>query len=573
MSFIFKILFSIMIISVSAHHSDWTMKRKLNLDEKVRFSLILNNENLDILHDTFVNISNPYHKSYGKYLNFDEINQIINPLNITYSNIIKQNILNGFDCNFYGDSFNCNSMVANIEKVFSVEMYEYVNNNKLIKRSVKDYIIPDEYLEIKFIDGLSNYLFPSANKKINKFQVPNSDNRYFGKETMNMVYNITYNPTNKISVVAWEFMEGGYVQSDMDYSQFYNNVKDRNVSLLIGSNNPDDVETDLDLEMMLNYQGIDVYYGETDGWLIESYYQMIDLANQNKLPDIISISYGWSEYDMCSITTCNNITSQEYVLQSNLNFNKLGLMGYTVVVSSGDAGSKGRTDETCVTNILNPDFPGSSPYVVSVGATFALESNNTMNFTSLLCEKYGCATGNLSNPVSYDLVGWTTGGNFDGYTNASSWEIFANNEYLNSGVYLPNSSWNRYGHGVPTLTMNGHNCPVYGVYGEQDFNAIDGTSCSAPMFAGLLAYVNDYQLQKTRNKVGPVQQLLYLLAYEYPTVFTKSNYGYTYCTEQMCCTPNDGFQTPPISTTWNPVYGLGQPNFGLMTEALDKLFS
>jgi hypothetical protein len=53
----------------------------------------------------------------------------------------------------------------------------------------------------------------------------------------------------------------------------------------------------------------------------------------------------------------------------------------------------------------------------------------------------------------------------------------------------------------------------------------------------------------------------------------KSGYGYTYCTEELCCTVDDGFQTPPIPTTWNPVYGLGQPNFGLMTHALNNLFS
>jgi tripeptidyl-peptidase-1 len=150
-------------------------------------------------------------------------------------------------------------------------------------------------------------------------------------------------------------------------------------------------------------------------------------------------------------------------------------------------------------------------------------------------------------------------------------ELDAVDEYLNSGVYLPNSSWNRYGHGIPTVVMNGHNCPVYGVYEQDSFSDVDGTSCSAPMFAGFLAYINDFQLVNGRNTIGPAQQLLYLLAYEYPTVYMHS--GYTYCTEQMCCTNNDGFQTPEKTTIWNPVYGLGQPNFGLMTLALNKLFS
>jgi hypothetical protein len=401
-------------------------------------------------------------------------------------------------------------------------MYQYKNDNKLIVRSERNYSIPKEYSQIKFIDGLSNFLFPL--KKINQLHIlENSipDKRYFGKETVNMLYNISYEPKNNVSVVAWEFMEGGFVQSNLNFSQEYNGVKNRNVTDIVGENNPDDVETDLDLEMLLNYNGINVFYGETNGWLLEGYYDMIRLAKKNLLPDIISISYGWSEYDMCDVTNCNNMTSQQYVQQANINFLKLGLMGYTLVVSSGDAGSKGRTDEMCSTNRLNPDFPGSSPYVVSVGATFTTQSNDTFNFTTALCKNYGCITGKNTIPVSFDYIGWTTGGNFDGFMNASSWEFNATNEYLNSGVYLPNSSWNKYGHGIPTVTMNGHNCPVYGVYGMQSFNDVDGTSCSAPMFAGFLAYINDFQLSNGRNKIGPVQQLLYLLAYEYPQVYMK----------------------------------------------------
>jgi subtilase family serine protease len=572
---IFLLLALLTFGGVLAHNSDWSINRKLEANEKIKFSLIMNNENIDTLEDLYVNISNPYHKNYGKYLTFDEINSIVNPSNNTYPDIQKQNFINDFDCIFYGDSFRCEGNVKQVENIFKVQMFEYKNKNTVISRSNCDYTLPKEYSEVKFVDGLSNYLFPLNKVKINVGGVMSNlpDYRYFGRETVNMFYNISYVPKNNVSVVAWEFMEGGYVQSNMDYSQLYNGVSDRNVSTVVGVNAPDDVETDLDLEMILNYDNVNVFYGETDGWLVEGYYDMLNLALVNKLPDIISISYGWSEYDMCQVTNCNNKTSRQYIYQSNINFLKLGLMGYTLVVSSGDAGSKGRTDELCTTDRLNPDFPGSSPYVVSVGATFTLQSNNSMNFTTKLCQNYGCATGNETIPVSFEHVGWTTGGNFDGYANASSWEHRAIDEYLSSGVYLPNSSWNRFGHGVPTLTMNGHNCPVYGANGEQTFSDVDGTSCSAPMFAGFLAYVNDFQLTNGRNKVGPAQQLLYLLAYEYPRVFMKSGHGHTYCTEYLCCSVNDGFQTPPKPTTWNPVYGLGQPNFGLMTTALNELFT
>ena len=62
---------------------------------------------------------------------------------------------------------------------------------------------------------------------------------------------------------------------------------------------------------------------------------------------------------------------------------KLGLRGITITVSSGDAGAPGRTNEECIdnTNTVHAVFPGSSPFVTSVGATYVIKSNNTIDIT------------------------------------------------------------------------------------------------------------------------------------------------------------------------------------------------
>jgi subtilase family serine protease len=69
-------------------------------------------------------------------------------------------MINGFDCIFYGDSFRCTGLVEQIENVFNVKLFEYNNRNTFIARSDCNYIIPKEYSQVKFIDGLSTYLFP-----------------------------------------------------------------------------------------------------------------------------------------------------------------------------------------------------------------------------------------------------------------------------------------------------------------------------------------------------------------------------------------------------------------------------
>ena len=70
----------------------------------------------------------------------------------------------------------------------------------------------------------------------------------------------------------------------------------------------------------------------------------------------------------CSVTQCNNETSQQYINRVNIEYIKIGLRGVTITVSSGDAGAPGRTSEDCdVSNPVNPVFPGSSPWITSVG--------------------------------------------------------------------------------------------------------------------------------------------------------------------------------------------------------------
>ena len=48
---------------------------------------------------------------------------------------------------------------------------------------------------------------------------------------------------------------------------------------------------------------------------------------------------------------------------------QLGLAGVTFVVSSGDDGAHSTTDRNCLTPKSVPEWPTSSPWVVSVGAT------------------------------------------------------------------------------------------------------------------------------------------------------------------------------------------------------------
>jgi hypothetical protein len=60
-----KIFFLFMIVNTFGHHLDWSKNRKLDTFEQVKFTLIMNNENIHTLNNLYENISNPRHVLYG----------------------------------------------------------------------------------------------------------------------------------------------------------------------------------------------------------------------------------------------------------------------------------------------------------------------------------------------------------------------------------------------------------------------------------------------------------------------------------------------------------------------------
>ena len=88
---------------------------------------------------------------------------------------------------------------------------------------------------------------------------------------------------------------------------------------------------------------------------------LVEVADVENPPLVLSISYGVEE---------GYVTIAEHSA-FNIQAIKLGAMGVTIVVASGDNGAVSRffNQNTC---IYSPSFPASSPYVTAVGATMVL---------------------------------------------------------------------------------------------------------------------------------------------------------------------------------------------------------
>lgn len=516
----------------------------------LKHNKIYENKIINKLHE----LSNVENKEYGNYMTN---NELINFLRLDSAEVVESYLQNNNVKSFttIGDVIIVNDEETNIKK-----MYESNNMSKKVLNNI---------LHIEGLVKLNNL------DKIKYKRNKQPSYGFVGREVLSNFYNFSMNSTvtSSSSLALIEFGDGGFGRSDFTEALKYNNVFETNNVKVFGQDNEEGIESSLDVQMAgMTSNNVSMWYidyGESQ-WIASMGANISAMINP---PNVISISYGWSERNQCQIVTCKNITSERYVRIANLQLAKLGIRGVTAIVASGDAGSPSRVNEGCEKQFpINPDFPASSPYVTSVGGSYVesiKQSKNSVTLTQTpLCRLYNCTNGTTLGVVNYAQVGWTTGGGFGLYNveNTPYWQKQLVNDYLSSETYLPPpNTWNAYGRGYPDVMMIGHNCATFlsGI-----LNSIDGTSCSCPTFAGLVSLLNDKLINNNKSVLGFMNPLLYKLSQTTNNTFNNNFNGNTHCTEEMCCSKSFGFRTPNKQLLWNPVSGLGSPNYNNLYDLL-----
>jgi tripeptidyl-peptidase I len=223
-------------------------------------------------------------------------------------------------------------------------------------------------------------------------------------------------------------------------------------------------------------------------------------------------------------------------------------------VASGDSGVAGNPGDGntngCLKDgtVFSPEFPSACPYVTSVGATLL--------------------TGNAKADEETAVTRFASGGGFSNvFYPPPDYQTSAVSTYLQSaGTPYPyyidgdyNSStaglYNRNGRGYPDVSAIGDNILFFskGIPKRQG-----GSSASAPVFASILTRINNERLKAGKSTVGFVNPTLYKYPYVLHDITVGSNPG--------CDT--DGFT---VSKGWDPVTGLGTPNYPAMLELFMSL--
>jgi kumamolisin len=185
-------------------------------------------------------------------------------------------------------------------------------------------------------------------------------------------------------------------------------------------------------------------------------------------PSIISISWGGPE--------------SSWTAQSRDALNSAcedaATMGVTVLAASGDNGSSdGTTDGTPAV-----DFPAASPYVIGCGGTKLTISGGAIGSETV----------------------WNETAADEGATGGGVSEVFALPTFQQSAA-VPKASNGFVGRGVPDVAGNADPETGYNVIVDGQPSVIGGTSAVAPLWAGLLALINE----SLGTNVGYVNPLLY----------------------------------------------------------------
>jgi len=253
----------------------------------------------------------------------------------------------------------------------------------------------------------------------------------------------------------------------------------------------------------------------------------------NAAPRVFSFSFGDPETER-----------DDDVPNTNKEFAKIVAKGITLVSASGDNGAGKRGSKYVV------NFPPSSPYILGVGST-SLKTN-----------------GNIKGGEVAVKEGWSAGG-FSSVFSVPAWQSSFTKAYLASGAKFPSSGFTRTGRGVPDISVLGSDWAIIYKGGQSTSNAgntwtgADGTSCSGPFIASLVARLNAARLAKGQGTMGFMHQWLY------SKVSASSGAIYDVTEGSNKANPNNALGGMGFSAVkgWDPVTGLGTPDYKLL-EAL-----
>lgn len=520
----------------------WTAKNKPTSD--LEFQIALHPNNVNRLEALLLQRSDPTSAAYGQWLSFEEINWLVAPSEDALSAVhawIDAAGARVVELAPSKDWIKITASVAAAEQLLATEFHEFEHKNapSRIVRAVQPYSVPLSVAKhVAFVTNVhtfpgqfADYLFKATQKaRAAKRQATDPP---VAPADLRRRYNVSSTVVNrhaKNTQAVAEFQAQYYAPSDLQqfFQQFVpgwsasyaNNV----VVLPPGSNMPNapGTEAELDIEFIMGVAPnvTTTFYASAtfDFWSgLATWAQLV--ASQPNPPLVISVSYGdQSGASKPSLAAMKRI---------DVEFQKLGVRGITIVFASGDSGAG---CDYCL--FEEPSFPATSPNVLSVGATRFI--GGQLNGPEMAVNEFG------------------SGGGFAWSFPQAAYQSTVVQSYLTKyKSSLPYwFSFNPKGRATPDVAALGIGFQVVQGGGVE---LVGGTSASAPTFAALITLLNAARFDAGKSSLGFINPWIYQTQAAHPETFFDVTRGDNF---DSCCI--GGYSCEP---GWDPVTGLGTPNF------------
>ena len=383
---------------------------------------------------------------------------------------------------------------------------------------------------------------------------------------INRVYNAGYTGAGQsITVVGQTFVD----RTDIENFQtaaglplkdpIFVPVPNSGDSNAISSTDGDQAESDLDLEwsgaIAKDATIKFVYVGNNAN---SSVFDALQYAVDNQTSPIISISYG----------TCEANLSPSDVSTLEATMEQAASQGQTIVAASGDSGSTDCYQSSAQNQDPAVDYPASSVYAIGIGGT---EFSGDVTNAALYWQPT-----NGSNIISSALT----------YIPETVWNDDDANGLASGGggvsTLFDKPTWQT---GVPGIPSDGHRdvpdislaasanhdgylfCSQGSCSNGLPTTIAGGTSFGAPIFAGMLALMN----QNTNlTGQGSINSILYSLASNsttYASAFHDITTGGNQCTAGSTICSTDGANVYAATTGYDLASGLGSVSlYSLLTS-------
>ncbi|KAI0689958.1 family S53 protease [Cytidiella melzeri] len=510
--------------------------------------IALTQNNAAGLEKALMDVSTPGNALYGQHLTKEEVEDLVRPTQETLDVVnawLSENKITAKSASPAGDWLSFTATVSQLNEMLDTEFatFKHEDSGALSIRTMA-YSIPTDLVgHVELVHPTITFTAPSsrlpvmsipmtpraAATNLSTEAVPASCATTITPSCLQALYGI---PTTAATHTANKLGVAGFINqfaNQADLKTFLTNVDPTvpptttfTLQTLDGGKNTQTeadagIEADLDTQYTIGVaNGVPVTFISNGNNIKDDVGGFLDfaqfLAAQSAPPSVVTTSYGENEEDI-SRSMANSLCNV---------YQQLGARGVSILFSSGDGGVGGSQSTTC-TNFL-ATFPSGCPFMTSVGATTGVPETSA-SFSS---------------------------GGFSNFFATPSYQQTVVSSFLTKLGNTNSGKFNRSGRAFPDVAAMGDNVEI--VF-QQEAGLVAGTSCSSPIFASIIALINDRLVGAGKSPLGFLNPFLYgAAASTFTDITTGNNPG---------CNTN-GF---PAEVGWDPITGLGTPNFQALLNA------